>query len=73
MLRRRAYPSPLLPIFPSLDIIFSLSPLSFYSISKRFDEEVLEDVHFLLHYGEFAGYRGRLLDMITGIVGWTPE
>ena len=39
------------------------------------DEGVVEDVHFLLHCGEFAGGRGRLLGMIEGIerTEWMEE
>ena len=40
------------------------------------DKGVVEDVHFLLHCGEFAGGRGRLLGMIEGIEGteeWMAE
>ena len=36
------------------------------------DEGVMEDMHFLLHCGEFASDRGRLLGMIEGIE-WTEE
>ena len=40
------------------------------------NEGVVEDVHFLLHCGEFAGDRGRLLGMIEYIEGtdeWMAE
>ena len=40
------------------------------------DEGVVEDVHFLLHCGEFFGDIGRLLGIIDGIEGteeWMAE
>ena len=36
---------------------------------EQCDEGVADDVHFLLHCGEFSGDRGRLLGMIGGIEG----